>query len=112
MIQGYPRNKLVIQTVFAPQLPLKTIGSFMEDYFMSYVLVAPCGRSKNARGKPFNAQGLRHHRKNCEDCMRVADRVDEQEGEQGVVEGVFSMLDTSDESDGVWHALRDELDGW
>lgn len=79
---------------------------------MTTILTTLCGKTKNRHGKPFGAQGFRHHRQNCPECIQIGGRVQEEELDDDDDTGmpdVMNDLDLSDESDGVFLGLWNEL---
>lgn len=80
------------------------------------LIQAPCGKVRNARNKLFTEQSLRDHIQSCPACKGEHVWVEPNdfignESDPALDRGLADDI-ASDESDGVYFAMRWELDGW
>lgn len=75
-----------------------------------------CGRSESKRGNPFTDNSLRQHQRDCDWCIELMklDGTYQEEHEYMSPYGAdfVDTIVTSDESDGVYFAIRHEMGGW
>ncbi len=79
------------------------------------MVISKCGKTHSKRGKPFTDNSLRQHQRDCDWCIELmrldGTHVEEHEDMSPYGDDVVDTIVTSDESDGVYFAIRYEMRG-